>query len=200
MGDVVGPRGCREEGETGLRATKGRMEASTGSEQKQETKGSSQLKTQTTPPLPASLSTAPTAIILFSKQQCPRLQGWEGYESTRLLPPAMCSLLPQPWNKLPPPPAGKGWGCLRCQPGLSSILILPELLHVGLSEKAGRCGADASEAESWASDASFPFHCAALSVSSRLLIASRCSSRNTGLRALSSRILTFHLIASNSLR
>lgn len=100
----------------------------------------------------------------------------------------------------PPPPAGKGWGCLRCQPGLSSILILPELLHVGLSEKAGRCGADASEAESWASDASFPFHCAALSVSSRLLIASRCSSRNTGLRALSSRILTFHLIASNSLR
>lgn len=42
-----------------------------GSEQKQETKGSSQLKTQTPP---TSLSTAPTAIILFSELQRPRLQ------------------------------------------------------------------------------------------------------------------------------
>lgn len=154
-------------------------------------------------PHPPCQPPSPQPLRPSSSSPSSSVPGCKGGRDTRAhgFCPQPCALsCHSPGTSCPPPPAGKGWGCLRCQPGLSSILILPELLHVGLSEKAGRCGADASEAESWASDASFPFHCAALSVSSRLLIASRCSSRNTGLRALSSRILTFHLIASNSLR
>lgn len=81
MGDVVGPLRVSGGGRDGIASNKRKDGGFDGERAEAGDKG--ELPTQNTDPTPASLSTGPTAIILFSELQRPRLQRHSSCVMTR---------------------------------------------------------------------------------------------------------------------